>query len=79
MRRTAHDPVSADERKRALKTAAMRRLRKRERRGEIVVNVVLDNDTIATLIGLGWIAESESESRKQVGCGISKLLRSLVA
>jgi len=39
----------------------------------------VNNDVIGVLIDLGWVAESESEDRGQIACGIAKMLFDLAA
>jgi hypothetical protein len=51
-----------------------KRLRARQRNGEVVVSVTVTNEIIAALIDLGWLLEHESEDRKHIGAAIRKLL-----
>ncbi|WFU28350.1 hypothetical protein QA649_19670 [Bradyrhizobium sp. CB1717] len=51
-----------------------KRLRARQRNGEIVVPVVVNNATIEKLIGMQWLMEVESEDRAQIGAAIADLL-----
>lgn len=54
-----------------------KRLRARQRNGEVVVPVTVTNEIIATLIDLGWLTERESEDRRQIGCAIRQILSDL--
>lgn len=54
-----------------------KRLRARQRNGEIVAPVTIGNDVIVTLIDLGRIREQESEDRKQLGYAIAEILSEL--
>jgi hypothetical protein len=56
------------------RTARTRRLRERQRRGEIVVPVPVNNDVIAALIALRWANPDRSEDRQEIGRAIARLL-----
>lgn len=53
-----------------------RRLRDRQRNGEIVVPCVVDNDVIELLIDLRWLRPTESEDRKEIGSALVAAVRS---
>ena len=54
-----------------------KRQRARERNGEIIAPVTVNNCMIETLIDLRLLDEGESEDRKQIGCAITALLDDL--
>ena len=58
-------------------TIRQRRLRERQRRGEVVVRVPVSHAVIGVLLDLGWLAEHESEDRREIGRGIGALLEDL--
>jgi hypothetical protein len=70
LRRPDHTANTATERK--------RRLRERQRRGEIVVGCVVDNAIIGLLIDLGWLDVDESEDRNEIAVAVMAALRSAI-
>src|SRR4051812_10356460 len=66
------------ERKRRLRNERAKRLYARQHRhgnGEIAPNVELDNYVVEMAIDTGWVAANESEDRKQIALGVSKMLK----
>jgi hypothetical protein len=59
------------------RAARQAKLRDRQRRGVVVVQVEADCAVAETLIDLGWLDESESEHRHEIGNAISRLLADL--
>ncbi len=56
-----------------------RRLRARQRRGEVVAPLLVSGPVIETLMDLGWLLETESEDRDQIGEAASRMLAELAA
>lgn len=54
-------------------TARQRRLRDRQRRGEVVAPVPVDNDVINVLLDLGWLPEAGAEDRRTIGAAVSAM------
>lgn len=80
----AHARPAARRRRRTAKerrqaNARTQRLRAHQRAGEIVVDVVINNDSIAMLLDLQWLDESVSEDRREIGSAIGRLLADAAA
>ena len=60
-------------------TERMRRLRARQRRGDVVAPVEVSPAVVETLIDLAWLPENASEDRKAIGLAVSEMLAELAS
>ncbi len=74
---SAKPPAGKAERQRALHRAAVRRHRRRERDGVVVVNLALDPDETAKLVALRYLRECELEDRAALAGAVKAMIASI--